>query len=311
MAQHIKSGSVLLIDDDSLIHDLVIFHLEESVGEIISATDAASGWLLAMRESPDLILLDIQMPDEDGLSLCRKLQAEPATADIPVVFLTGSEDQDQLVDAFSVGAVDYIKKPICRAELIARVGARLLAKAKLDKARREARVDGLTGLRNRIDLDEFLAEEVRRREREATSFSLALLDLDNFKEVNDRLGHQVGDEVLSAVARALRLSSRPYDHIFRYGGDEFVVIVLGDDERDFHGVIERMSKAIREISFVTAEGRVQIGCSAGLIHQIGTAPALPGKQLLEHADQALYEAKRLGRDRIVRSPASSGEKSFP
>ena len=182
-------NSVLLIDDDPHIHDLVVFHLEDRVGTVIGAHDANSGLSLAIQERPALILLDIRMPDEDGLSLCKRLQNIPETRDIPVVFLTGCEEQDQLVQAFDAGAVDYIKKPICRDELLARVTARLRAKSNLDRIRKQARIDGLTGLGNRSALDECLAERSADWDKEGLSFSLAILDLDHFKKINDEHGH--------------------------------------------------------------------------------------------------------------------------
>ena len=185
MVRRTGSKSVLLIDDDPHIHDLVIFHLEDRVGGIISAHDARSGLSLAIQESPALILLDIRMPDEDGVSLCRKLQNLPETREIPVVFLTGCEEQDQLAQAFDAGAVDYIRKPICRTELHARVMARLRAKSNLDRIREQARVDGLTGLGNRSALDESLLERSENWDKEGLNFSLAILDLDHFKKVND------------------------------------------------------------------------------------------------------------------------------
>ena len=211
------AAKVLLIDDDQQIHDLVRFHLEDRVGSVIVASDACSGRVLAAEEKPDLILLDICMPDEDGVTLCQKLQADSATRDIPVVFLTGCDEPDQLVKAFEAGAVDYIRKPICRTELVARVEARLSAKNTLDDAREKARLDGLTGLENRFALDECLEERVSEHFEEGFPFSLAILDLDHFKGINDRYGHQMGDEIICSAVRALVRMSRPYDRLFRSG----------------------------------------------------------------------------------------------
>ncbi|MAI78787.1 MAG: diguanylate cyclase response regulator [Deltaproteobacteria bacterium] len=294
-----QTEKVLLIDDDPDIHDLVDFHLADRVGYLMGALNARAGGVLASQEKPDLILLDIRMPDEDGLSLCRKLQADVSTRDIPVIFLTGCDEPDQLVEAFEAGAVDYIRKPICRTELIARVGARLSAKNKLNHAREQARLDGLTGLGNRIALDECLAERVAEHQEESFPFSLAILDLDYFKTINDGYGHQMGDEIICAAVRAFVRMSRPYDRLFRFGGDEFVVVVPGGEPEDAEVVVSRMLDAVSGIRLPVQDGQVSVTCSGGLISQSERSPSLSAKALLERADKALYEAKRTGRNRLV------------
>ncbi len=299
MVRRSGSKSVLLIDDDPHIHDLVVFHLEDQVGSIVSAHDASSGLSLAIQESPALILLDIRMPDEDGVSLCRKLQNIPETRDIPVVFLTGCEEQDQLAQAFDAGAVDYIKKPICRTELLARVTARLRAKSNLDRIREQARVDGLTGLGNRSALDESLLERSSNWDKDGLSFSLAILDLDHFKKINDEHGHRMGDQVLSAAASSFARISRPCDSLFRYGGDEFVVIIPGEDSSDALRIVQRMVESVDRIVLPSPRGEVRVTCSAGLIVPSESQAILELSQVLEFADQALYHAKRLGRNRAV------------
>jgi diguanylate cyclase (GGDEF)-like protein len=294
-----ESERVLLIDDDPHIHDLVSFHLENRVGGVISAMDARSGKSLAVQQRPSLILLDIQMPDEDGVSLCRSLQRLPETRDIPVVFLTGCEEEAQLAEAFDAGAVDYIKKPICQTELVARVGARLRAKSTLDRVREQARVDGLTGLGNRAALDEMLAEKSREWEKEGFCFSLAILDLDHFKRINDDRGHQAGDLVLAAAAAAFGKVSRPSDRLYRYGGDEFVAMIPGEDARDTLRVVERMVAAASEIRFDAPHEDIQISCSAGVVSPDASLSIFESAQVLELADRALYHAKRMGRNCAV------------
>ena len=296
MARRGNSNCVLLIDDDPHIHDLVAFHLEDRVGSVISAHDARSGRSLAIQERPALILLDIRMPGEDGVSLCRQLQTHPETREIPVVFLTGCEEQDQLAEAFEAGAVDYIKKPICRTELLARVTARLRAKSTLDRIREQARVDGLTGLGNRAALDECLAEKSLDWEKEGLDYSLAILDLDHFKQINDQHGHRTGDEILSAAASAISRISRPYDRLFRYGGDEFVAIISGEDSSDAFRVVERMVEAVRGIKLSSSRGEVHLTCSAGLVSPSAAGGIVEPNQVLELADRALYHAKSRGRD---------------
>lgn len=296
MVRRGNSNCVLLIDDDPHIHDLVAFHLEDRVGSVISAHDARSGRSLAIQERPALILLDIRMPGEDGVALCRQLQTHPETREIPVVFLTGCEEQDQLAEAFEAGAVDYIKKPICRTELLARVTARLRAKSTLDRIREQARVDGLTGLGNRAALDECLAEKSLDWEKEGLDYCLAILDLDHFKQINDQHGHRTGDEILSAAASAISRISRPYDRLFRYGGDEFVAIISGEDSSDAFRVVERMVEAVRGIKLRSSRGEVHLTCSAGLVSPSAAPGIVEPNQVLELADRALYHAKSRGRD---------------
>jgi len=293
------SQRVLLIDDDPHIHDLVSFHLEDRVGGVISAMDARSGRSLAVQQRPSLILLDIQMPDEDGVSLCRSLQGLPETRDIPVVFLTGCEEEAQLAKAFEAGAVDYIKKPICQTELVARVGARLRAKSTLDRVREQARIDGLTGLGNRAALDEMLAEKSREWEKDGFCFSLAILDLDHFKRINDDRGHQAGDLVLAAAAAAFGRVCRPSDRLYRYGGDEFVAMIPGEDARDSLRVVERMVAAANEVRFAPPQEEIRISCSAGVVSPDAALSIVEPGQVLELADRALYQAKRKGRNCVA------------
>lgn len=285
---------VLIVDDQAAnVH--VLAEALEREHELFVATTAARA--LELATSADLILLDVVLPDGDGIEVCRRLRADPLTKGIPVIFVTALEHTEDEEQGFAAGGVDYIVKPIQPAIVRARVRTHLELKAARDRLERLATLDGLTGIANRRRFDQAVAEEWRRAIRNGRPLTLALADVDHFKAYNDRHGHQGGDACLQAVARALAAQCRrPGELAARYGGEEFG-LVLPDVDAEGAACLAQLALdavATVEIEGLGRDGRVTLSLGAvSLRPQATQAPEIA----LRAADEALYQAKGNGRRR--------------
>ncbi|ADH84808.1 diguanylate cyclase domain-containing protein [Desulfurivibrio alkaliphilus] len=263
----------------------------------------------------DLILLDIVMPDIDGIELCRRLKSHEQLRDIPVIMVTADNTDDSLRTVFDLGVADYIQKPVKQVELCARVKAALRLKREMDRRRdltnaleeanrrlqRMALVDGLTGIANRRNFDDFLDREWRRCQRDGQPIAICLFDIDYFKLYNDSFGHLQGDEVLKQVATALQqVASRPGDLVARFGGEEFVFVLSGSDQEGAQLVVQRAIEKIRELAVLHPQSPVNehLTVSCG-ISAVRPHPGLYPNLLLDCADKALYEAKQIRNNQVV------------
>lgn len=209
----------LLVVDDQPINIQALYRIFAPDHRVLMATSGAKALALCKEDPPDLILLDVVMPDMDGHEVCIRLQADEATRNIPVMFVTSHTDTDEETRGLQLGAVDFIAKPVNPAVVRARVKTHLTLKAQSDLLRQMVFIDGLTGVANRRCFDERFENEWRRSVRGGMPLALLMLDVDHFKRFNDRYGHQAGDQCLrqvaSAIAGGLR---RPGDLVARYGG---------------------------------------------------------------------------------------------
>ena len=265
--------------------------------------------ILAIRDQlPDLILLDIMMPDMDGYAVCDVLKADERTRDIPVIFISALNETVDKVKAFSRGAVDFITKPFQEEEVLARVDTHLTIRnlqKELETRNRElarlVNIDGLTQIANRRYFDTYLNQEWRRLAREQQHVSLIFIDIDYFKLYNDYYGHQAGDDCLKQVAHVFaQVARRPADLAARYGGEEFVTLLPNTDE---HGA-ERVAKDIQEILRQLQIPHAQSTVSSSVTCSMGIACTIPNQAVsvdtfVAIADEALYLAKAQGRNQMV------------
>lgn len=306
-----------LVIEDTVTSATLVCHLLEKMGlRAVHARDGESGIEAFKLERPDLVLLDIIMPGMDGFDVARRIrQLERDGEWTPIIFLSARASEADLERGIDVGGDDYLVKPVSEIVLKAKVRAMqriaqmryslLLLTRKLNDANRElsrlSSVDGLTGIPNRRVFDDTLVREWRRAERRNAPLSLLLLDIDHFKEYNDRYGHQAGDDCLRAVAgsldRALRRSS---DLAARYGGEEFVIVLPETDSQGARNVADKVLEIVRGLGIEHAQSRT----APVVTISIGVATATPArdddsgwKKLLGSADAALYAAKRRGRNR--------------
>jgi diguanylate cyclase (GGDEF)-like protein len=291
---------VLVIDDDQSVHDAVDdVLLPDSVDEVVHAHAPGDGIRLAFEIRPTLVLLDINMPEIDGFKVCRALKENATTRDIPILCLTVETKADHIARALDCGAVDYVSKPFNDVELKARLRVALRAKDMIDMLREQARVDALTGLLNRAALDDALLGVASSHERNGQAACLMMMDLDHFKQINDRYGHGVGDDVLRRVGELLRKHSRPYDTVCRFGGDEFGVIFGQTEGAGALAAAQRILEALRATRVSAAGVEIGLTCSAGLVCTEPTPEFFEPADLMKAADAALYRAKNSGRDQLV------------
>lgn len=292
---------VLVIDDSKPIHALVTTLLAEEKVDVQCASDAAYGITLAGSMRPDLILLDVEMPGINGFEACKKLKANPETAHIPIVFLTGLSSVEEKVKGLELGAVDYITKPFHSWELWARVRASLRMRHLVKMLEEKALLDPLTGLGNRAMFDRHLAAEIALRIRFNTPLSCIVMDVDHFKEINDAHGHPLGDQVLHAIADVITKICRAGDVGCRYGGDEFVVIAPHTTADEARLLADRMGTAIGKVAFQRKGITVRISASFG----VADSTSVYDRSMFQRADDALYQSKQNGGNRVSVAPPQS------
>ena len=292
---------VLVIDDSEPIRKLVVTRLKREGLEIVGEADGQRGLARAIASPPDLILLDIDLPDVDGFEVCRQLKEHPATRDVPIIFLTGTTSTDAKVRGLDMGAVDYVTKPFDQVELRARVSAALRTKRLQDILEQQSFVDGLTGLWNRSYLDRRLESELNVAHRYGRPLGLVLVDIDHFKTVNDRFGHLFGDVALQGVAESLRAQARRSDIVARYGGEEFAVLLPDSSMSAAILCSERLRASIESRSCEAHGEPVTVTASLGVACTQDLDGELRGEDLIRAADVALYAAKDAGRNCVYLS----------
>ncbi|MCK8515439.1 diguanylate cyclase [Methylonatrum kenyense] len=300
MGQTPDRQCVLVVDDSEDIHQLVGARLKTEQLALLHAYDADQALEMARKDRPDLILLDLDMPGTDGLTLCHIIKGEDGLKHIPIIFLTGTLDVKTKVKAFELGAVDYVTKPFDAIELKARVRAALRTKRYQDLLANKAQIDALTGLWDRGYLDEQLSAEIALQQRSGHHVSLLMLDIDHFKPINDSYGHPFGDLVIQQVARVIGRISRESDAVCRYGGEEFCLILRNTATDGAVLLADRIRKEVAALSFSADKETIAITISIGVSGSdtLEGPAALSEQLLINAADKALYVAKSNGRDRV-------------
>ena len=294
---------VLIAEDDAVSRRILEVFLEKLGYEVVVATNGAEALeVLQKPESPRVAILDWMMPGTDGLEVCRQIRQRGPESYVYVLLVTAKTQQQDIIEGLEGGADDYLTKPYNIHELRARLraGLRIVElQAQLMEARDgfqfQATHDSLTGLLNRQGILERLDTELARAGRDQKSVGIVMADLDHFKKVNDTHGHLAGDAVLREAASRMRTAVRVYDHIGRYGGEEFLVVLPGCSEEGMVQQAERLRACVSQSPIATPEAPLQVTLSLGAAC---AAPGMNQMDLLRAADEALYRAKRNGRDRI-------------
>jgi diguanylate cyclase (GGDEF)-like protein len=294
------SQRILVVEDDEDNRRLISELVTSAGYELIEAVDGEQGVALAAQHNPDLILLDVMMPKVDGYEVCRRLKQDPATADIPIIFITAHGDVEEETRGLELGAVDYIAKPINRPAARARIRNHLELKQARDKLGLMAATDGLTGLANRRHFDSRLAVEFNRLCRSGGLLSVIMIDVDHFKAFNDAYGHVLGDDCLRRIADAIgRSLRRAGDLAARYGGEEFACILPDTDEPSALTIADAVHATIAALGIPHSGSATasHVTASVGL----ATMRCVVGRSPLDAvaaADVQLYAAKAGGRNRI-------------
>jgi diguanylate cyclase (GGDEF)-like protein len=296
----VEMQKVLVADDDAVNRD-VLGELLKPEYTVLLAKNGAQTLERAMRHLPDLILLDVMMPDMDGYEVLRRLRADPLTEHISVIFISGLDRPEDEASGLKMGASDYITKPFNQTVVMARVALHLQVVRQRRMLERLANIDGLTELANRRRFDEVYELEWQRARRSGRPLSLALLDIDAFKQYNDRYGHPAGDRALRAVARlAAGAMRRPADLAARYGGEELVLLLPETGAHEAQQVVAQLREAVAGLTIAHEASTV----AKVLTASVGGATLAPGgaegaAELFEAADAQLYRAKQAGRIRVA------------
>ena len=291
----------VLIAEDNLVSRLMLETFLRKWGyDIVITTNGREAWeVLQEPEAPNLVISDWMMPDLDGLELCRRIREIERAEYIYFIILTSKGKKEDVVAGLEAGADDYLIKPFNQDELKyrVRIGERIIELER--RILRLASTDSLTGVLNRRAFMERMEQEINRSFRENSPLSLILADIDHFKGVNDRHGHQVGDLVLQKFVSQLTESSRTYDFVGRYGGEEFVICLPGSTDSQARTVAERMRKSVEEMRIMLPDisKSVRITTSFGVVTlRLELEDSVDS--LIGRADDALYKAKREGRNRV-------------
>ena len=291
---------LLLIVDDEPRNIQLLYEIFQDDYEVCRASSGKAALAFCQARRPDLILLDIVMPEMDGYTVCRRLKGDSLTGNIPVIFVTAGVDPLAAVRGLDAGGVDFIVKPFHLEVVRARVRSHLALKRQSDVLRSLAMIDGLTGVGNRRCFDTRLKAEWRRSIRSGQPLALIIADVDFFKRYNDRHGHQAGDACLQSVAAVLASGClRSHDAVARYGGEEFVCILPDTALPGAEKQAGDLERAVRSLCIVHGASDV---CAVVTI-SLGVAVAHPAKgdsaaDLVACADEQLYFAKRSGRGQM-------------
>jgi len=303
-----KNNRILIVEDNKSLNEILCKIVQSEGYDSASVSTGKEALETIRNDGPfDLVLLDIMLPDPDappglgidGLEVCIQIKGDPVLKETLIFMVTVKDQPDDIMKGVDAGADDYITKPFNTTLLIAKIKAMLRIKHLQDELisknkllEEMAVTDGLTGIPNYRHLIDKLAEEIRRSRRYRTPFSMILLDLDNFKEVNDTYGHRHGDFVLKSVANAIYQGLRETDLLARYGGDEFAVLLTQTDQGGSRKVAEQILNRLSDP--VQADGRDHmIAASIGLVSFPPGQIESSDKAIIA-ADEALYQAKKLG-----------------
>ncbi|MBA3513943.1 MAG: diguanylate cyclase [Pyrinomonadaceae bacterium] len=303
------SQTILVADDEPSYLGLIKLCLERSGYLVVTAEDGFEAIVKARSVLPALVILDVMMPGMSGLEACRIIKEDKATHDIPIIFLSARSEIDLKVYALGQGSNDYISKPFTPKELLARVHVALRLKRERDdlhkiaeeanayakSERNKAVTDPLTGLLNRYGLQVILGNQLAQARRYGKPVSCLMIDVDKFKVVNDTYGHPSGDAALRQVAGILKEAVRGSDVVFRYGGEEFMVLLPDTMLEGAVGLAEKIRMLTASHPFGEGQRIFFLTLSVGAaVLREGES----GSDMIMRADAALYRAKALGRNRV-------------
>ncbi|MGC4091566.1 MAG: diguanylate cyclase [Polyangiaceae bacterium] len=307
-----RPGRVVVVEPSSERRERLRTMLAQDGYECVLLPDGDDLLRLSIEFQPDLLLIAVELPGSSGLELCGDVRASDPTRHVPTILLGHDADERAVAAGLLAGADDFVCDLERLHELRARVHVQLRNKrlfdtlqrvrSERDTLRRDVQIDALTGLLNRRALETGVGERCAARDR----FAVLFMDLDHFKSIDDRFGHDVGDRVLIAVSHVLKSGLRPGDVVARYGGEEFVALIAGAGPESARLVAERLRMSVEEMPAVNrgpSSVTISVGAAVYNPQRAEEAPV----ELLRRADVALYEAKRSGRNRVLVAPLSAPE----
>ena len=298
------SQTILIVEDDHISLQLLCTILKEH--RLLTANTGEQAIQTAKKEKPDLILLDIMLPEIDGLEVCKLLRSDVATQYIPIIFVTASSGEKVEEKGLRLGAVDYIRKPFSIPIITARINNHLELKRNRDLLESMSTLDSLTNIPNRRYFDDMMTREWKRAMRDRVSIAIMMIDIDYFKQFNDTYGHGEGDLCLRKVAKTLKKSlNRATDIVCRYGGEEFVIILPSTNNQGAEIVSKNLHDGLANVGIPHQATNVKDKKTVTV--SIGVSSCVPEKDidqstLLQQADLMLYQAKENGRSQTSIHP---------
>ncbi|WP_286261448.1 diguanylate cyclase [Thalassotalea atypica] len=289
-------NKILAVDDaqDTLL--LLEFDLQAEGYDVITAKDGETALVLLEQHDIDLVLLDLYMPGLSGLDTLKKLKSQSKHLNTPVIMLSASDDENQIVSALELGANDYITKPYIPKVLLARLKTSLRLLEKTLKLESLAKTDFLTNVNNKRNFENLAIASIKQMCRTNNNVTIAMLDIDYFKSVNDNYGHDVGNEVLKLFASTMKKEFRQYDIIGRVGGEEFAVCMPNTNLKEGFNACERFRKVIESLEVAISHEKISFTVSIGLASVCHNEGHYDFNSLMKVADKFLYQAKETSRN---------------
>jgi two-component system, cell cycle response regulator len=300
---------VLIVDDDALVQERLKSLVMAAGFDVVTVSSGAAALAMLHKNFCPIVISDRMMPDMDGLTLCRTIRDEQFAGYVYVLLLTVQDSEQDILAGLEAGADDYLSKRVSSAQLIARLrtAQRILTlehslRMVVDERSRQATTDTLTGANNRRYFTRHISRELKRIERYGGELSILMLDIDHFKQVNDRYGHSIGDEVLQEFTKRIAAGlPRETDWFARMGGEEFVIVLPQTSLDGAQIVAEKVRSGVALVPVHTSTGPVSITTSIGVASAaallVEKSP-LTTDSMLELADRYLYESKKGGRNRV-------------
>lgn len=282
-----NQSSILMVDDNPQNLQILGNTLKEKGYKLAAARNGAQALAFVKKKQPDLILLDIMMPEMDGYEVCKRLKQDLDTKSIPVIFLTAKTDTASIVKGFEAGGVDYITKPFVKEVVFSRINAHIKLKKALEKLEQASITDEMTGVFNRRYAYQVLARQIALARRENKEFVISYIDIDNLKEINDTYGHTEGDKLITTISGSLCEIIRSTDYMFRMGGDEFMILFPNTGIQESDHLLRRLKEQLTGRSL----HGVPIDFSYGF-SRFDAEHDFSAQELIKRADARMYEAKQ-------------------
>jgi two-component system cell cycle response regulator len=311
-----QPGDILLVESEPVMATALRKYLSDAGHGVRQARSGREAAYMLRGRVPDLIIVNLNLEGEDGLRLCSQFRSNDETRHIPILLILDSNELAELAKGLDLGVTDYLIRPIDKNELLARTRTQIRRRryhdrlrSMLDRSVSLAYTDALTGVYNRRYMNAHLDRKIMEIGDDNKPVSILLFDLDNFKAVNDSHGHAAGDEILKGVARRVEHGVRDFDMLARYGGEEFVVIMPTTASDVAAAVAERLRKSIEAEPFAAGDGQPALKVTVSIGVATTNDPMESAGSLLARADDALYAAKRGGRDRVCVAPQRAADEA--
>jgi len=290
---------ILMVDDANSTIELVKNYIDEY--DVIGVNSGKEMWKVIEECAPELILLDIMMPGEDGFQVASQLSSNEKYCDIPIIFISAKNTGMDVREGLKLDVYDYIKKPFDKFELLARINATLKRKELENKLKDRSVKDALTDCFNRTYFYDRVNQQISYYNRTGTPFSVALIDIDNFKKINDSFGHLTGDFVLIEFASIIKNNIRLYDIPVRFGGEEFAILYTNCEKENAVTSIAHIKNIINTSSRVYEHNKIDFTFSCGIaeVSEARSEKKITFESLIKISDERLYKGKAAGKDAIV------------